>query len=70
MVNMNNFTVSDLKIFLDEKVARYNQPAFIQSDPVCIPHLFTKKQDKEIAGFFASILHGEADPPSSINQRN
>lgn len=45
-----------LKTFLDEKVARYNQPDFIAADPVCIPHLFTKKQDIEIAGFFAAIF--------------
>lgn len=47
---------SDLRIFLDEKVIAYNRPSFIEADPVCIPHLFTKKQDIEIAGFFASIF--------------
>lgn len=45
-----------LKLFLDEKVARYNQLDFIAADPICIPHLFTKKQDIEIAGFFAAIF--------------
>lgn len=45
-----------LKIFLDRKVDEYNQPSFIEHDPVSIPHLFTKKQDIEIAGFFASIF--------------
>lgn len=47
---------TSLKDFLDEKVATYNQPAFITNDPVCIPHRFSKKQDIEIAGFFAAIL--------------
>lgn len=46
----------DLKGFLDEKVDQYNQPGFIPYDPISIPHLFQKKQDIEIAGFFASIL--------------
>jgi uncharacterized protein (TIGR02757 family) len=46
----------NLKEFLDSKVDEYNQPFFIKDDPVCIPHLFTKKQDIEIAGFFASIF--------------
>ena len=46
----------NLKEFLDSKVDQYNQPFFIKDDPVCIPHLFTKKQDIEIAGFFASIF--------------
>ncbi len=47
---------ASLKQFLDEKAAQYNRPAFIKDDPVCIPHSFTKKQDIEIAGFFASIF--------------
>lgn len=45
-----------LKDFLDSKVGQYNTPAFIKDDPVCIPHLFSKKQDIEIAAFFASIF--------------
>src|SRR5689334_11632265 len=45
-----------LKDFLDKKAEEYNQPSFIKQDPVSIPHLFTKKQDIEIAGFFASIF--------------
>ncbi|GEO09400.1 TIGR02757 family protein [Segetibacter aerophilus] len=45
-----------LKDFLDSKVEQYNTPAFIKDDPVCIPHLFTEKQDIEIAALFASIF--------------
>ncbi|MEO6538923.1 MAG: TIGR02757 family protein [Ferruginibacter sp.] len=45
-----------LKDFLDTKVKAFNRPFFIKTDPVCIPHLFTKKQDIEIAGFFAAIF--------------
>jgi uncharacterized protein (TIGR02757 family) len=44
------------KAFFDKKVAVYNQVSFIKDDPICIPHLFSKKQDIEIAGFFASIF--------------
>jgi uncharacterized protein (TIGR02757 family) len=46
----------NLRDFLDRKSAEYNQPAFIAADPVCIPHLFTRQQDIEIAGFFAAIF--------------
>lgn len=46
----------ELKKFLDKKVDLYNQPSFIQHDPISIPHLFTKQQDIEIAGFFAAIF--------------
>jgi len=44
------------KDFLDEKVNLYNTPGFIESDPISIPHQFKKKQDIEIAGFFAATL--------------
>jgi len=47
---------NDLIEFLNNKVALFNQPAFIKDDPISIPHLFTKKQDIEIAGFFAAIF--------------
>lgn len=47
---------AELKKLLDKKVKLFNQPDFIPSDPVCIPHQFSKKQDIEIAGFFASIF--------------
>jgi uncharacterized protein (TIGR02757 family) len=45
-----------LKQFLDQKQAEYNRPFFIVADPVSVPHRFAKKQDKEIAGFFAAIF--------------
>jgi uncharacterized protein (TIGR02757 family) len=45
-----------LRQFLDRKVDEYNNLSFIPLDPVSIPHLFTKKQDIEIAGFFAATF--------------
>jgi len=45
-----------LKEQLEEKVHLYNQQHFIKDDPISIPHLFSKKQDIEIAGFFAAIF--------------
>lgn len=45
-----------LKQLLDDKRRLYNQPSFIISDPICIPHSFTKKQDIEISGLFAAVL--------------
>ena len=45
-----------LKKFLDEKVSYYNQPSFIEKDPISIPHRFSKLQDIEIAGFFAALF--------------
>jgi uncharacterized protein (TIGR02757 family) len=45
-----------LKDFFNRKVDEYDQPSFIKADPVCIPHMFSKKQDIEIAGFFAAVF--------------
>lgn len=50
------FIGEDLKEFLEEKYDLYNRKDFIASDPVSIPHLFSKKQDIEIAGFLASVI--------------
>ena len=49
-------TQSDLKDFLDEKVALYNTTNFIETDPIQIPHLFSNKEDIEIAGFLAATI--------------
>lgn len=49
-------TQSELKDFLDEKVLQYNTLDFIESDPVQIPHLFTQKEDIEIAGFLSATI--------------
>jgi uncharacterized protein (TIGR02757 family) len=52
-------TPNEIKSFLDEKVELYNNPNFIESDPIQIPHLFSQKEDIEIAGFLsASIAWG------------
>ena len=47
---------AELKEFLDEKVILYNNPKFIDSDPIQIPHLFSKKEDIEISGFLTAII--------------
>lgn len=49
-------TQKELKEFLDEKVILYNNPKFIESDPIQIPHLFTKKEDIEIAAFLTATI--------------
>lgn len=49
-------TTSELKDFLDFKVEQYNTPEFIETDPVQIPHLFTRKEDIEIAGLLTATI--------------
>lgn len=46
----------ELKEFLDQKVLQYNQKSFIETDPIQIPHQYSKKQDIEIAGFLTATI--------------
>ena len=46
----------ELKEFLDEKVELYNNKTFIESDPIQIPHLYSLKEDIEIAGFLTATI--------------
>jgi uncharacterized protein (TIGR02757 family) len=51
-----NVPFRELKDFLDQKADAYNNPGFIETDPISIPHLFSKKEDIEIVGFLAATL--------------
>jgi uncharacterized protein (TIGR02757 family) len=46
----------ELKEFLDEKADKYNRPFFIESDPISVPHRYSKKEDIEIAGFLSATI--------------
>jgi len=54
-LKLNNPKLSIID-FLEEKTALYNSAAFVESDPISIPHLFSKKEDIEIAGFIAATI--------------
>ncbi len=42
--------------FLNKKVTQYNNTDFIETDPIQIPHLFSKKEDIEISAFLSSTI--------------
>lgn len=46
----------DVRDFLERKTAEFNRPEFIGEDPVSVPHLFSRKEDIEIAGFLAATI--------------
>ena len=46
----------ELKEFLDAKVIQYNNPKFIESDPIQIPHKFSLKEDIEISAFLTATI--------------
>ncbi|MFD2727478.1 TIGR02757 family protein [Hyunsoonleella rubra] len=52
----NKLPKAELKIFLDEKVEQYNNPKFIETDPIQVPHRFSKKEDVEISGFLTATI--------------
>lgn len=54
--NPDFFNREELFQFLEEKYQQYNHPAFIESDPISIPHNFSKKEDIEIAGFLTAAI--------------
>lgn len=45
-----------IKELLDEKYFQFNNKSFIETDPISIPHQFSKKEDIEIAGFLVSTI--------------
>ena len=47
---------NQIKKILDDAVERYNSNLFIATDPVQIPHQFSKKEDIEIIGFLAATI--------------
>lgn len=52
--------ITEIKSFLDFKYEKFNNPKFIESDPIQIPHLWSRKEDIEISGFItASIAWGQ-----------
>jgi uncharacterized protein (TIGR02757 family) len=47
---------SELKEYLDFKAQHYESPFFLETDPLKLVHLFTKKEDQEIIGFLIATI--------------
>lgn len=52
----NGIPAKELKKFLEEKYLKYNNPLFIECDPISVPHRFTSDADREIGGFMAATI--------------
>ncbi len=48
--------LQNIKELLDEKYFQFNNTAFIETDPISIPHQFTKKEDIEIAALLVATI--------------
>lgn len=46
----------EMKNLLELKADQYNKPGFIDDDPIAVPHIFSRKEDIEIAGFLAATI--------------
>lgn len=54
-----DFKIEDkeaIKWYLEQRVEQFNTPAFIELDPISIPHRYTLKEDREIAGFLTATI--------------
>ncbi len=47
---------SVLTEWLNEKARQYERPAFIEEDPIALPHQFHRRQDIEIVAFWVAVL--------------
>ena len=52
----NGLSFTELKEFLEEKYLKFNNPSFIDNDPISIPNQFSSRADREIAGFLAATI--------------
>lgn len=46
----------ELKEILEALYLRYDNPDFIEADPISIPHSFSSQLDREISGFLAATI--------------
>lgn len=53
---MNKLRRKDIKDLLDEKYIQFNNRDFIETDPICIPHRFSRKEDVEIASLLVATI--------------
>lgn len=56
MKNKAGFSEDELRELLDSKALQFNSKAFIETDPISIPHLFTDEEDIAIAGFLTATI--------------
>jgi uncharacterized protein (TIGR02757 family) len=56
VASFSELSREELRELLDELHDKYNNPDFIEADPISVPHCFTDPVDREIAGLFASTI--------------
>ncbi|MCI4671419.1 MAG: TIGR02757 family protein [Bacteroidia bacterium] len=67
---MKDKEFEEIKALLDSKFLQYNQPFFVEDDPIAIPHIFDRKEDIEISGFLTALIAWGRRPMIMKNARN
>ena len=52
----NDMSYEQLKALLEELHDKFNCEEFIEEDPISVPHSFSRREDREIAGLLASTI--------------
>ena len=52
----NDMSYEQLKSLLEELHDKFNCEEFIEEDPISVPHSFSRREDREIAGLLASTI--------------
>lgn len=56
VASFSDLSREELRELLDELHDKYNNPSFIEADPISVPHSFTNPIDREVAGFMAATI--------------
>ena len=56
MERYSNLSREELRDLLEHLHDQYNRPEFIENDPISVPHSFTLRDDREVAGLLASTI--------------
>jgi uncharacterized protein (TIGR02757 family) len=56
MIVNRSSSAGSLADYLDSLVTRFEQPSFVDEDPISVPHGFDDPRDQEVVGLYASLL--------------
>jgi uncharacterized protein (TIGR02757 family) len=56
VASFSDLSREELRELLDELHDKYNNPSFIEADPISVPHSFVDPIDREVAGFMAATI--------------
>ena len=56
MERYSDLSREELHELLEQLHDKYNRPEFIENDPISVPHSFSSRDDREVAGLLASTI--------------